>query len=143
MTNYMETLRAAVSPDDCDALGHMNVQHYFRAVSDGMFVLMERLGLGSEDIARRRLSFAVVRAETDFKRELRAGDVIALESTMTRISEKLAVFHHRLRRLPTDEIAMTTEYRCVILDLDRRRALAVPDDIRSASIALFPGLATT
>jgi len=78
MSNFIETYRATVSPADCDHLGHMNVQHYFGAVSDGMFALMVRLGLGPEAIRRRQMSFAVVRAETDFHRELHAGDVVVL-----------------------------------------------------------------
>ena len=62
MSTYIETHRATVAPSDYDLLGHMNVQHYFRAVSEGMFVLMGRLGLTPNDIARRKRSFAVVRA---------------------------------------------------------------------------------
>ena len=54
----------------------MNVQHYFAAVSDGMFALMIRVGVSPEESRRRRMSFAVVRAETDFPQELRAGDVM-------------------------------------------------------------------
>jgi hypothetical protein len=38
-------------PADCDHLGHMNVQHYFAAVSDGMFAMMVCLGLGPEEIS--------------------------------------------------------------------------------------------
>lgn len=30
MPTYMETFRATIAPADCDHLGHMNVQHYFR-----------------------------------------------------------------------------------------------------------------
>ena len=135
-----ETFRTVVGAEDCDALGHMNVQHYFRAVSDGMFVLMERLGLSVPEIARRRLSFAVVRAETDFRRELHAGETVALDSTIMRIGDKVVDFHHRLRIVPSGEIAMATDYKCVMLDLDRRRTVVVPDDIRQAAAALFPGL---
>ena len=79
MPIFQDTYRTTVAPADCDHLGHMNVQHYFAAVSDGMFAMMVALGLGPEEIRRRQLSFAVVRAETDFHRELRAGDVVALE----------------------------------------------------------------
>lgn len=139
---YVETLRAVVSADDCDALGHMNVQHYFRAISDGMFVMMERLCLSPSEIARRRLSFAVVRAESDFRRELRAGDAFVLESTIQQTGDKLIVFEHRLRTVLTDEMAMTTTYKCVLLDLDRRRAVPVPDDIRRSALALIPSLNT-
>lgn len=39
MSAFLETYRAAVAPADYDHLGHMNVQHYFAAVSDGMFAI--------------------------------------------------------------------------------------------------------
>ena len=137
---YLETHRTVVLADDCDALGHMNVQHYFRIVSEGMFVLMRWLGLGPQEIAKRQRSFAVVRTEADFRRELHAGDVIALESSITRIGEKLVVFHHRLRTALRDEVAMDVDYQCVLLDLKSRRAVLVPEDIRVAAIAIFPSL---
>ena len=137
MPTYAETFRATVAPADCDHLGHMNVQHYFRAVSDGMFAAMVRIGLTPEAIRRRKLAFAVVRAETEFHRELYAGDVIALESMILRVGEKSATFHHRLRNVATDEIAMTTEFKCVLLDLENRQAAVVPEDLRKAAAQSF------
>jgi acyl-CoA thioester hydrolase len=137
MATYVETFRATVAPADCDHLGHMNVQHYFAAVSDGMFALMVRLGLGAGEIRRRRLSFAVVRAETDFHQELYAGDVVALESTILKLGEKTATFHHRLRNAATEALAMSTEFTCVLLDLENRQASMIPDDITSAATRLF------
>ena len=139
MANYVETFRATVAPADCDHLGHMNVQHYFRAVGDGMFAVMIRVGLTPEEIRRRKLSFAVVRAETDFHRELYAGDVVALESTILKVGEKSATFHHRLRNVATGDLAMSTEFKCVLMDLDRRQATAVPEDIRKAAAEQFGG----
>lgn len=70
----METYRGVVAPVDCDHLGHMNVQHYFRAVSEGMYSLMATVGLDLEAITARQMSFAVVHADTDFMAELVAGD---------------------------------------------------------------------
>lgn len=139
---YLETFRTVIRQDDCDALGHMNVQHYFRVVSEGMFVMMARLGLDLEEIARRQLSFAVVHTEADFRRELHVGDAIALDSSITRMDDKLVVFHHQLRTSPGDHVAMEVNYQCVLLNLERRRAVAVPDDIRSAAISAFPNLVT-
>jgi acyl-CoA thioester hydrolase len=137
MRNYVETFRATVAPADCDHLGHMNVQHYFRAVGDGMFAVMIRVGLTPEEIRRRKLSFAVVRAETEFHRELYAGDVIALESTILKVGRKSATFHHRLRNVATGELAMSTEFKCVLMDLDKRQSTAVPEDIRKAAAEQF------
>jgi acyl-CoA thioester hydrolase len=105
----------------------MNVQHYFAAVG-GMFAIMVRLGLSPEEIRRRKISFAVVRAETDFHRELRAGDVMALESTVLTLGERSVTFHHRLKDAATGNIAMSTDFKCVLLDLENRKAIPIPND---------------
>jgi len=137
MPIFVETYRATVAPADCDHLGHMNVQHYFAAVSDGMFGIMVRLGLGPEEIRRRQMAFAVVHAETDFHHELHAGDVVALESTILKLGEKSAIFGHRLKNVATGNIAMSTEFKCVLLDLEKREATSIPDDNRAAAAQLI------
>lgn len=110
----------------------MNVQHYFAAVGDGMFAIQTLLGLGPEDVrSRRRLSFAVVRAESTFKAEVLAGDVIVLESAIVDIGEKSASFDHRLIKVDDGTVAFETRFTCALLDLQSRRAASVPDDVRS------------
>lgn len=102
-----------------------------------MFSLQVLLGLTPEEIQRRHISFAVVHAQTDFHRELKAGDVIALESTVVKLENKSGTFHHRLRNVATDEVAMSTEFKCVLLDLETRKATVVPEDIRIAAAKKF------
>ena len=112
MPLFIETYRGTLGPTDCDELGHMHVQHYFAAVSNGMFGIMSRLGLTPEEIQRRQMSFAIVHAETDFHRELHSGDVMLLESTVLKLGDKSATFQHRLKNLSTDIVAMTTLSAC-------------------------------
>ena len=138
MATFVETYCTVVAPMDCDHLGHMNVQHYFAAVSDGMFSMMARLGLSPDEIRRSQRSFAVVHAETDFHSELRAGDLIVLESTIVKIGEKSATFQHRLKNATTGAVAMTTDFTCVYFDLEARRAATVTADVRAAA-AMFIG----
>ena len=64
-----------------------------------------------------------------------------MESTVTEMGDKLVVFQHRLRTVPVGEVAMTVDYKCLLMDLTRRRAVPVPEDIRLAAQAAFPGLA--
>ena len=137
MPKYIETFRATVAPADCDHLGHMNVQHYFAAVSDGVFAVMVQLGLGPREIRERKMSFAVVHAETEFQQELHAGDVIVLESTVEKLGTKSATFHHRLSNVATGTLAMNTKFKCVLLDLEHRSGLEIPDDIRTAISQVF------
>jgi acyl-CoA thioester hydrolase len=137
MPTYIETFRCTVSPADCDHLGHMNVQHYLRAVSDGMFCVQLYLGLTPEEVKRRKLSFAAVHAEMDFQRELYAGDVIALESTVLELGNKSGTFHHRLKNVATNEVVMSTRIKAVLLNLEKRKAAVIPEDIRTAAAAKF------
>jgi acyl-CoA thioesterase FadM len=108
----------------------MNVQHYFRAVSDGMFSVMAEVGLSPTEIRARKLSFAVVHADTDFSAELLAGDVIALRTGIEAIGRKSAEFRHELINVASGQTVMGTTFKCVLLDLERRVAVEVPQDIR-------------
>jgi hypothetical protein len=37
----------------------------------------------------------------------------------------------------TGTIAMSTEFKCVLLDLEKRKATLIPDDIRAAATQLM------
>ncbi|MGI9357452.1 MAG: acyl-CoA thioesterase [Rhizobiaceae bacterium] len=127
----MVSFRSVVDPVDCDFLGHMNVSRYFAACSDGVFAIKSEMGLTASDMRTgRRLSFAVVNAQSDFKAELSAGDAIRLETSITAIGSKSITFRHRLFRVEGDKIAFETEFKCVMLNLETRRAADIPEDVR-------------
>jgi acyl-CoA thioester hydrolase len=128
---FIETYRRAVDPGECDILGHMNVSRYFVACSDAMFSLQTELGLGRSNIVGGdRMSFAVVHAESDFRSEVLAGEVIAMRTAIEQIGNKSATFRHKLYRTETGELAFETLFRCVLLDLETRKAVPIPDAIR-------------
>jgi len=130
--SFIETYRAAVAPADCDVLGHMNISRYFQACSDGVLSFQTRLGLGISDIRHgRRLSLAAVRVESDFKSEIMAGEVISLRTGVEEIGGKTILLRHRLYRVEADVLAFDTKFRCALLDLEQRRAVAIPDDVRA------------
>lgn len=131
MGGFVTTFQGAVAPWQCDALGHMNVQHYFAAIGDGMFNIQTMLGLGSRAMGERKLSFAVVHAETDFLAELVPGDVIRLETAIAGVTEKMGHFLHRLVRGEDGKLAMRTQFHCVMMDLATRKSARVPDDVRT------------
>jgi acyl-CoA thioester hydrolase len=102
----IETFRSVVAPSDCDFLGHMNVSRYFAACSDGVFTIQSEMGLTANDMREgRRLSFAVVHAESDFKAELSSGDAIRLETGILAIGSKSTTFRHRLFRVDDNVMA--------------------------------------
>jgi len=132
----MISFRSMVDPTDCDFLGHMNVSRYFSACSDGVFAIQCEMGLTAKDMRHgRRLSFAVVHAESDFKAELSAGDAIRLETSVTKIGTKSITFRHSLIRSEDDAVAFESEFKCVMLDLVTRKAAKIPDDVREKAAA--------
>lgn len=116
----------------------MNVSKYFAACSDGVFALQTALGLGISDITRgRKLSFVVVRAESDFKSEISVGEAIFLQTAIEEIGGKSMTFRHRLVRAEKGFVAFESTFRCVLLDLQTRRAVEIPDDIREKAKAFM------
>lgn len=127
----MISFRSVVDPADCDFLGHMNVSRYFAACSDGVFTIQSELGLTANDMRQgRRLSFAVVSAQSDFRAELVAGDAIRLETSIIELGTKSITFRHRLIRAEGDQLAFETVFKCVMLSLETRRAAEIPEDVR-------------
>jgi acyl-CoA thioester hydrolase len=136
----IETFRRAVAPSDCDFLGHMNVSRYFQACSDAMFSLQAGLGLSRTDMAQgRRLSFAVVHTESDFLREVMAGDTVYMRTHVEGIGTKSATFRHRLFSADDDGMVFTTLFKTVCLDLAARKAAPIPDDIRGGLLEMMGG----
>ena len=130
------TVRRMVDPTDCDFLGHMNVSKYFATCSDAVGSLQSELGLTSQDICEgRRLSFAVVRAESDFKAELHAGDVIYMMTDILELGTKSATFRHRLYRGSDKTLAFETLFKAAMFNLGTRRAEAIPEDVREKALA--------
>ena len=83
----------------------------------------------------RRLSFAVVNAQSDFRAELAAGDAIRLETSVIEIGTKSMTFRHRLFRADGDVLAFETLFKCVLLNLDTRRAAEIPPEVRARAAA--------
>lgn len=127
----MISFRSVVDPSDCDFLGHMNVSKYFAACSDGVFAIQSEMGLTATDMrSGRRLSFAAVSAESDFRAELSAGDAIRLETSIIEIGSKSMTFRHRMIRSEGDILAFETVFKCVMLNLEARRSSEIPAEVR-------------
>jgi acyl-CoA thioesterase FadM len=138
----MQTLRRPVAPRDCDILGHMNVAAYIDAVSDAMFTLQGLIGLDRRAIDATRRSFVAARVEADYRAEMLAGDVLTMDSRVMSVGTKSARFAHRMNRLSDGATVFEAENVSVFFDLETRRALAIPDDLRHALVTLMQGETT-
>lgn len=133
----MTTIRRVIHPPDCDTLGHVNVARYFEIASDGGFTIQAEMGLDHKDMTDgRRLSFAVARAESAFHQELVVGDRVYVRSCVVENGRKLATFRHRIYRSSDDKLCFEVRFRVVLMNLERRRAVSIPEDLQQA-MALY------
>jgi acyl-CoA thioester hydrolase len=120
---FVETYLGRVSPQECDHLGHMNVQFYVARVSDAAWQVMASIGITAAFVRERRQAPAAVKQEIAYLRELLAGDLVRMESGVLRAEERKLTFLHRLTNIETNQVVMTSTVLTVNMDLDARRSV--------------------
>jgi acyl-CoA thioester hydrolase len=72
---------------------------------------------------------AAVEQHIEYKRELRAGDVVTVRSTVLEVKEKSIRFQHEMTNDETSELAARTTLTGVYFDTSLRKARSLPSDI--------------
>jgi acyl-CoA thioester hydrolase len=134
----MRTLRIVVQAWHCDHIGHLNAGLYMQWLGDGAFSLFSEYGLDGETTRKLGVNMAAVRAELDFKRELKPGDTVVMDTDLEELNPKTAVFRHRLTRLGDNVLAMDAKLITVCLDLNTRKARPFPEEIAARLAPLLP-----
>ncbi|MCZ2439179.1 MAG: acyl-CoA thioesterase [Pseudomonadota bacterium] len=131
---FVETHLGRVAPTECDHLGHMNVQFYVAKVSDAAWHVMASIGITPAFIRERRQAPAAVKQEIAYLKELRAGDLLRMDSGVLEASEKRLTFYHRLTNVETGQVAMTSKVYTVNMDLDARRSTPLDPTILTRAL---------
>jgi len=128
------TTRIKVRFGDCDPAGlvyYPALLHYCHAAMEEFFAArcgMSYAGL----IAARRLGFPTVNVRAEFFSPLVYGDEAEVEVFVSRVGGSSAVFEYRLRRASSIELCASATLVQVAMNLDEKRAVPVPEDLRRA-----------
>jgi len=76
------------------------------------------------------LGWFAVEQRLEYKRELVAGDLLTIRSSVEEVREKSVVLVHEMTNQETEELAARTVLTGVCIDLTTRRARPLPADIR-------------
>ena len=136
--NFREVNRVTVSNALCDELGHMNIQYYYATLSDGMFRVMEILGISKGDIIEQKLSFVLYREEAEFINEICEGDEFYMATALVHIGTKSIIFEHRFFNAEQDRLLFRSRFVSVLMDLKLRSGIAITPAIRQAASQEFP-----
>jgi len=128
------TYRGTVYPWHCDHVGHMNVMWYVGKFDEASWNFFARLGLTPSYLRESGRGMAAVEQKVAYKRELLAGDIIEIRSSLLEIREKSIRFAHEMRNAETGEIAATCEFTGVHMDRRLRKSAPFEDAVRNIAM---------
>lgn len=127
------TYRGTVYPWQCDHVGHMNVMWYVGKFDEATWHLFARVGLTPGYLRASGRGMAAVQQNITYKRELLAGDIVAIRSVLLEVREKSIRFRHEMTNAETGEIAALCELTGVHMDRQARKSIPFEGAIREAA----------
>jgi acyl-CoA thioester hydrolase len=139
MAEAMVTYRGTVYPWHCDHMGHMNVMWYVGKFDEATWHLIASLGLPAARLRQDGIVMAAVEQRIEYKRELRAGDLITIRSFIQEVGDKTLVMVHEMTNQDTGQLAARTVITGICVDASTRRARSLPADIRERAAEICAG----
>ena len=131
MAGWLELSRGVVHPWHHDHYGHMNVRHYAPFFDDASYHLWTLVGVPlAPMLSQHGVHTVAARATTEFRRELRAGDLFVVEGAVLRVGSKSVTLKLRMRHSDTGEIHATYDTVEVFFDPATRRSTEIPPAMR-------------
>jgi len=126
MQHLIQTYRGAVYPWHCDHMGHMNVMWYVSKFDEATWNLFFEAGITPTYLRNHHRGMAGLQQNITYKRELHAGDVVAVRSGLLEVREKVVLFRHEMINLETAETAATMDLTVVHMDTAKRKSCPFP-----------------
>src|SRR5579872_7602143 len=124
------TYRGTVYPWQCDHMGHMNVMWYVAKFDEATWQFFAAMGAPAKRLRDERMGMVAVEQHLEYKRELLAGDVLTIRSSVREVREKVVVFVHEMSGDDPDELVARSVLTGVCIDTTTRKSRPLPPDIR-------------
>lgn len=132
MHTPVETYRGVVYPWQCDAMGHMNTQFY-AALYDGATLHFLALLCPQAELKKLNHGWADVQQLIRYERELLAGALPVVRTSLVRLGNKSIEYRHQLCDAETGGVHSTSDQVTVLFDLERRASAPLSEAIRDAA----------
>jgi acyl-CoA thioester hydrolase len=120
MDKYLsDKLTVLVRFNEADPLGIVWHGHYIRYFEDGRESFGNKYGLRYLDFYKKGYVIPVVKVECDFKRSLRYGDEVTVETTFIHCDAAKLQFKYRLYNTKSGELVATGSSVQVFLDKEK------------------------
>ncbi len=120
-------------------MGHMNVMWYVGKFDEATWALFASIGITADYISEHKHGMAAVQQNISYRKELIAGDIVAVHSRILAIRDKVIRFEHELIKIGTGEVAAACELTAVHLNLATRKSHAFPASVLARARASTAG----
>lgn len=101
---------------ECDAQGIVNNAVYLHYLEYARHSFLQDRGISFQDLIARGIFLVVVRAEIDYSKPLRGGDMMRVETGVEKMSRLKFNFHQRILSLPAEEAVLKARITGTSLD---------------------------
>ena len=134
-------LLGEVQSEHCDGAGFLRVRDHMGRVSDAIPNLLMRTTGRDRAAEGNRIGGAALEYRFVYRKPARAGDLISVRSGVKSIGAKTYNWVHWVLNEETGEAIATAEAVAVAMDLDARKAIAIPETLKAdLERLIIPGL---
>jgi acyl-CoA thioester hydrolase len=126
-TSYYPPYRAPVAREWIDYNGHMNVAYYVLAFDRATDLLFDYLAVGEAYRRATNCSIFALEAHVTYERQLREGEVFAIETRLIDADRKRLHMFHAMTKGDGAELAATMEVMALHVDLAGPHSALIPD----------------
>jgi YbgC/YbaW family acyl-CoA thioester hydrolase len=128
----MHEMRIRIRPTQVDTFGHLNNAAYLELFEWARWEWAEVSGLDIERLAtEQRIGPAVLHVDLSFTKEIRMHEAVAIQTWVQQLQRVKGVMGQRMLKAdgqPAAQLWLTF----AMFNLDKRRAVAMPDGLQTA-----------
>ena len=133
MAKWFETFRGVAHPWLCDAFGHLNSRHHMALFDDAGFHFLHRLNKAAGLAEDRKFGWADVSIHATLSDEVPLGALVVIRSSLVKLGRTSVTYRHEMRACDDDRLHSAQEVITVRFDLEARKAVPLPEAIRTAT----------
>jgi len=126
MSTLKNTTETVVRFSEIDALGIVWHGHYLTYFEDGREAFGRQFGLAYLDIYKEKLATPLVNINVDFKKIVKYGDSIIIETTYIDSPAAKIIFNYKIYRVSDNELVASGESTQVFMNLQHELYITIP-----------------
>lgn len=111
---------------EVDALGIVWHGHYIKFFEDGREAFGRQYNLGYLDVYREKLAVPLVNINVDYRKTVKYGDSVIIETTYVDSAAAKIVFNYRISRVSDDELVATGSSTQVFINMEHELFITIP-----------------